>query len=128
MTSDGEHFRVAVLQGEERFRRFVKGTNNAVYEKLDLDGTNQVKPDKKRQMTENQTVSALSNLRPQHLTDALMVRPIAVESTNGVGYAQSEFFQEEMDNRPEAKKGTRVVRGYYVLEEVSLAGNEAKLL
>src|SRR4029453_3784645 len=47
MTSDGEHFRVAVLQGDDKYRRFVKGTNNAVYEKLDLDGTEQNKPDKK---------------------------------------------------------------------------------
>ena len=39
MTSNGESFRVAVLQGEEKYRRFVKGTNNATYEKLDMDGT-----------------------------------------------------------------------------------------
>src|SRR4030095_12077225 len=127
MTSDGEHFRVAVLQGDEKFRRFVKGTNNAVYEKLDLDGrTDQSKPDKKRQMTEGETVSALSNLRPQHLTVALMVRPIPVEPSSGVTYSQSEFFQEESDNRPQAKKGTRVVRAYYLLEEHSL-GSDAKL-
>src|SRR5215207_4465199 len=39
MASDGEHFSVAVLKGEERYRRFVKGTNSAVYPKLDADGT-----------------------------------------------------------------------------------------
>jgi len=38
MTSNGESFRVAVLQGDEKYRRFVKGTNSAVYEKMDLDG------------------------------------------------------------------------------------------
>ncbi|PWT79640.1 MAG: hypothetical protein C5B44_06580, partial [Acidobacteria bacterium] len=43
MTSDGEHFRVAILQGDEKFRRFVKGTNNAVYEKLDVDGKDEQK-------------------------------------------------------------------------------------
>src|SRR5262244_2953913 len=70
MTSDGEHFRVAILQGDDKFRRFVKGTNNAVYEKLDVDGKDEqkIKGDKKR-MSEKLTVSALSNLRPQHLTD-----------------------------------------------------------
>src|SRR6267154_4097962 len=31
MASDGEHFSVAVLQGDEKYRRFVKGTNNASY-------------------------------------------------------------------------------------------------
>jgi hypothetical protein len=30
MTSNGETFRVAVLQGEDKYRRFVKGTNKAV--------------------------------------------------------------------------------------------------
>src|SRR5882762_9844731 len=39
MTSNGETFRVAVLQGDDKYRRFVKGTNSARYEKLDLDGT-----------------------------------------------------------------------------------------
>src|SRR3954452_3618448 len=37
MTSDGEHFRVAVLQGDEKIRRFVLGTNNATYPKLAMD-------------------------------------------------------------------------------------------
>jgi hypothetical protein len=62
-------------------------------------------------------VSALSNLRPQHLTDAFMIRPI--ESNNGLIYAQSEFFQEEPDTRRQAKKGARVMRPYYLLEEFS---------
>jgi hypothetical protein len=128
MTSDGEHFRVAVLQGEEKFRRFVKGTNSAVYEKLDLDGENKepAKGDKKRLMTEKETVSALSNLRPQHLTDALMMRPVST-SNNGLSYIQSEFYQEEIDTRPQAKKGTRIVRGYYLLEELSVSGGDAKM-
>ena len=34
MTSDGEHFRVAVLKGDEKYKRFVKGTNSANYPKL----------------------------------------------------------------------------------------------
>ncbi|MDQ2936920.1 MAG: hypothetical protein M3R67_05365, partial [Acidobacteriota bacterium] len=45
MTSDGGGFRVAVLQGDEKYRRFVKGTNNAVYEKLDMNG--KTEPDKR---------------------------------------------------------------------------------
>src|SRR6266545_1751357 len=75
MTSDGETFRVAVLQGDEKYRRFVKGTNNATYEKLDLDGVKDGSTKRKKTMSEKETVSALSNLRPQHLTDALMVQP-----------------------------------------------------
>ncbi|HEX4900642.1 MAG TPA: hypothetical protein VFV61_08925 [Pyrinomonadaceae bacterium] len=68
-------------------------------------------------MSEKETVSALSNLRPQHLTDALMINPIEL-SANYI-YAQSEFFLEESDTRPQAKKGSRVVRAYYVLEELA---------
>lgn len=113
MTSDGEHFRVAVLQGEEKYKRFVKGTNSAVYEKLPTNGA-AATDNPKKMMNEKETVSALSNLRPQHLTEALMVSP--VNPTDFI-YSQSEFFLEEADARPQAKKSTRVVRGYYFLEE-----------
>lgn len=126
MTSDGERFRVAVLRGDEKYKRFVKGTNNAVYKKLD----GEVKPatnQNDKQKTEKETVSALSNLRPQHLTDALMIRPIDSGGRNI--YAQSEFFQEEPDMRPQAKKEARVMRGYYLLEELSEPVNsEARVL
>ncbi len=119
MTSDGETFRVAVLQGDEKYRRFVKGTNNAIYEKLELNGGggSETVKSKKKVMSGKETVSALSNLRPQHLTDAFMIGPVA--SQPGLVYSQSEFFQEEPDIRPRAKKGSRVVRGYYLLEEFS---------
>jgi hypothetical protein len=35
MASDGEHFSVAVLKGDDKYRRFVKGTNSANYQRLD---------------------------------------------------------------------------------------------
>ena len=125
MASDGEHFRVAVLKGDEKYRRFVKGTNSAVYERLDTDA-NHVNSQNDKQKTEKQTVSALSNLRPQHLTDAFMIRPIEANSSSI--YVQSQFFQEEADSRPRAKKSDRVMRGYYLLEELSQPqGGEAKI-
>src|SRR5215216_1365576 len=37
MASDGEHFSVAVLKGDDKYRRFVKGTNSADYGKFDTD-------------------------------------------------------------------------------------------
>src|SRR5215216_240682 len=123
MASDGERFSVAVLKGDDKYRRFVKGTNNAVYPKLDTDGTTANQTDK--QKTQKETVSALSNLRPQHLTDAFMIRPI--EPNNSLIYAQSEFFQEEADNGRQAKKDARIMRGYYILEEFSQAGGDVKL-
>src|SRR5215211_5636706 len=126
MASDGEHFSVAVLKGDEKYKRFVKGTNSAVYATLDTEA-NHTAVRNDQQKTEKQTVSALSNLRPQHLTDAFMIRPI--ESNNGFVYVQSQFFQEEADARRQAKKGDRVMRGYYLLDEFSQPqGSDAKLL
>jgi hypothetical protein len=116
MASDGEHFSVAVLKGDEKYKRFVKGTNSAVYPKLDSDGQSQNEKNG-HPKGEKETVSALSNLRPQHLTDAFMIRPI--DPNDSMIYSQSEFFDEEPDPRPQAKKGARVMRGYYLLEEMS---------
>jgi hypothetical protein len=46
-----------------------------------------------------------------------------------LSYSKSEFFQEEPDTRPQAKKNSRVVRGYFLLEETSAAsGGESHLL
>ncbi len=124
MASDGERFSVAVLQGDDRYKRFVRGTNSAIYPKLEANGTGNTNDKRK---AEKETVSALSNLRPQHLTDAFMIRPI--EPNNSLLYAQSEFFQEEPDNRRQAKKGDRIMRGYYLLEEFSQpTAGETKLL
>ncbi len=119
MTSDGEHFRIAILKGDEKYRRFVSGTNAATYAKLDGNGENSSKNGKSN--TEAQAVKALSNLRPQHLTDALLLRPIDPHAS-GVVYAQSEFFQSEKDPaKPESSK--RVARGYYLLEELQPTGD-----
>ena len=128
MTSDGEHFRIAILRGDEKYHRFVRGTNNAVYPKLDADGTPAARPGKQGKPTsEAQAVSALSNLRPQHLTDALLIRPIDLHLP-GVMYVQSEFFQSEKDPA-KLESSKRVVRGYYFLEELQTAGDgNARLL
>lgn len=122
MTSDGEHFRVAVLQGDEKYKNFVRGTNNAVYPKLGGDGADADcgGDDKGKQMSAR-AVSALSSLRPQHVTDALMIRPPA-EAGSGTLYAQTESFEEEPDTRARAKRGARVVRAYYILTELAPAG------
>src|SRR6266550_3890152 len=58
MTSDGEHFRIAILQGKEKYRKFVKGTNNADYAKLDMDGTSNPSNRKDKENSEAQAVSA----------------------------------------------------------------------
>lgn len=122
MTSDGERFRVAVLQGNEKYKRFVRGTNNAVYPTLTVEDNGAAAGGDQKKMTEKRAVSALSNLRPQHLTDALLVRPVQSREQSGFVYAQSEFYQEEPDTRPRAVKDGRVVRGYYLLDELAPGG------
>lgn len=124
MASDGEHFSVAVLKGNDKYRRFLKGTNSATYPRLPANGSNGDTTDEQKK--EKETVSALANLRPQHLTDAFMIRPI--EPNNSLIYTQSEFFQEEPDTRPQARKSARVMRGYYLLEEFSQKDGDARLL
>lgn len=124
MSSDGERFRVAVLRGDEKYKRFVKGTNSAVYPKFEDSPTGG--PQKPNQTNQKEAVNALSNLRPQHLTEALMIQPAG---DPGLVYVQSEFFQEENDSGSAAKKGTRVVRGYYLLEEFTQPNSgEARLV
>ncbi|HEX8138769.1 MAG TPA: hypothetical protein VF544_14475 [Pyrinomonadaceae bacterium] len=125
MTSDGEHFRVAVLQGDEKYRRFVRGTNNATYPTLAVEDSNTQRGSKDKAMSEQRARSALSNLRPQHLTDALLIRPVQPRTDSGLVYAQSEFYQEEADTSKQARgggNGGRVVRGYYLLDELSPGG------
>jgi hypothetical protein len=121
MTSDGQLFRVAVLKGDDKYRRFVKGTNNAKYQTLEM-GDGQAARDKEK-LNEQRAVSALSNLRPQHLTDALLVRPIEPRTDAGIIYTQSEFYEEEdqprtNDKQARSNKTGRVVRGYYFLDEI----------
>ena len=125
MTSDGERFRVAVLQGDEKYRRFVRGTNNAIYPRLATDGAGSNERGKNdKAMSEQRARSALANLRPQHLTDALLIRPIPARTDSGLVYAQSEFYQEEMDTSKQTRGRTpgRVVRGYYLLDELAPGG------
>jgi hypothetical protein len=121
MTSDGERFRVAVLQGDEKYKRFVRGTNNASYPRLEMDAGG---PGSKGGKGKNgeRTVSTLSNLRPQHFTDALLISPIQPRTDSGLVYAHSEFYQEEDDTSARAKKGDRVVRGYFLLDELAPGG------
>jgi len=126
MTSDGEHFRIAILKGDEKYRKFVTGTNNADYARLDMDGTSNPADKKGKENSEAQAVNALSNLRPQHLTDALLLNPINTDAPNAL-YAQSEFFESEKDPA-KIDSSKRVVRGYYFLDElVATADKSASL-
>jgi hypothetical protein len=136
MSSDGRKFWVAVLKGEEKYKRFLTGTNDAEYERVGggpATGAAAAEPDcggKNRNdaAMQERAVSAFSGLRPQHFTDALLVRPVG-EAGSGLIYSRSETFVEEPDTRRGAKKSARVVRGYYQLEELQPEGEgRARLL
>lgn len=125
MSSNGERFWAALKQGDEKYRNFVTGRNSAAYGKLSANG-DAANPDCRRggkveqAARERATVSALSSLRPQHFSDALLVPPSVTDES--VYYARGEDFQEEPDTRVGAKKSARVVRSYYVLSEFTTAG------
>lgn len=126
MSSNGERFWAAVYQGDEKYKRFVTGTNSAVYEKLEANGGTSLDcrqgGARREQAMQRAAVSALSSLRPQHFTDALLVPPVAEPGSNRL-YAVAETFEEELDRRTNAKKGARVVRGYYLMTELEPKGN-----
>jgi hypothetical protein len=124
MSSTGERFWAAVYLGDEKYRRFVTGSNAAQYERLEANGAAtsldcNLSGKRREEAMQRATVSALSSLRPQHLTDAVLVPPVSFEDMKHV-YAQAETYEEEADTRPGAAKGARVVRGYYVLSELEL--------
>ncbi|MFN0278631.1 MAG: hypothetical protein ACKVRN_08515 [Pyrinomonadaceae bacterium] len=113
MTSDGSTFRVAVLQdgGTGKYKKFVKGTNNADYSRLQKN-LGSVEISNGKMAKEN--VNAFANLRPQHFTDAMLVRPASDEKL----YTQSTIFQTEEDETADKRSALRkVMRGYYLLDE-----------
>jgi hypothetical protein len=112
MTSDGETFRVAILQdgGSGKYKKFVKGTNSADYSSLQRQLQNEPADG------DVGKVNAFANLRPQHFTDAMLMRP----TDNGFAYTQSTIFQLEEDEKADKKSPLRkVMRGYYLLDELS---------
>jgi hypothetical protein len=121
MTSDGTKFRVAILQdgGSGKYKKFVLGTNNADYSKLQKD-LNQADLDNGKALKQN--VNAFANLRPQHFTDAMLVRPTDQADV----YTLSTIFQIEEDDTQPAKSPVRkVMRGYYLLDEYAKSGDGA---
>ena len=115
MTSNGEKFRVAVLEDGAggKYKKFVRGTNNADYSLLQQEVEKIGNGDAK---VIKQNINAFSNLRPQHFTEAILVRPVDTAKNH---YIQSSIFQEEFDVNAQKKSPLRwVLRGYYLLDEL----------
>jgi hypothetical protein len=105
MASDGDKFQVKVFYPENK-RKFIEGSNAARYKRVESDT---VSDDPALQRA-----GALANMRPQHLTDAFLIKPVALDGVQTV-YFLDEERQVERDMRSGAKKGAEVERRYYVL-------------
>ncbi|MGI9055375.1 MAG: hypothetical protein ACR2F2_06180 [Pyrinomonadaceae bacterium] len=114
MASNGEKFCVAILNdgGSGKYKKFVCGTNSADYTRLQQE-VEKINGDAKEL---KQNVNAFSNLRPQHFTEAVLVRPIDTEK---FAYLTTTISQEEFDLSVKKKSPLRwVLRGYYLLDEI----------
>jgi hypothetical protein len=114
MTSDGETFRVAILEdgGSGKNRKFILGTNSADYSALQQEAES-LGPEVDKELLKK--VSAFSNIRPQHFTEAVMMRPT---DDSRYSYSRSSVFAEE-DDLARSGKGVlrKVLRNYYLLDE-----------
>ena len=107
MVSESNRFRVAIYNPSD-YRQFLLGTNDADYSEWMANLKGKVKE------------SALSSARPFHFTEALMMRPMALNDPRFV-FLIEEALVEEPDTRPGAKKGARVLRSFYVISEAEVS-------
>ena len=125
MTSDGERFRVAILEdgGSGKNRKFILGTNAADYSPLQ-ENVQTLGEGVDKELLKK--VSAFANIRPQHFTEAVLMRPV---DRSAYVYSQSAIFQEEDDLIERGKSATRrVMRGYYLLDELSQADGAVRVV
>ena len=107
MVSESNRFRVAIYNPSD-YRQFLLGTNDADYSEWMANLKGKVKE------------SALSSARPFHFTEALMMRPMALNDPRFV-FGIEEALVEEPDTRQGAKKGARVLRSFYVISELEVS-------
>jgi hypothetical protein len=105
MVSDGQKFKLAVFRPEEK-RRFVYGSNLT-----DIDRMN-VQEIKRTNDAQLAKAGGLVNMRPQHITDSFLIKPITEAERPNV--FREEVRQVEADKRP-GKTNRLVERSYYVL-------------
>jgi hypothetical protein len=105
MVSDGQQFRLAIFYPSSK-RQFVHGSN---LKDLDRMGVAEINDMKDPEITR---AGGLINMRPQHVTDAFLIKSTAIND-------RTEIFREEVRqddiNSSSAKKKQRIERTYYVL-------------
>ena len=105
MVSDGQSFKLKILRPEEK-RRFVYGSNLADIERMNVQ---EIRRTNDVQLTR---AGGLVNMRPQHITDSFLIKPITDADRPNV--FREEVRQVEADTRP-GKKNRLVERSYYVV-------------
>jgi hypothetical protein len=102
MVSDGQRFKLAVYWPEDK-RRFIHGSNLKDLEQLDIEEIRQTRD------TRLNEAGGLLNLRPQHITDSFLIKPITESDKLNV-------FREELRQVERvAGKKNFVERTYYVI-------------
>lgn len=105
MVSDGQKFKLAMYRPQDK-RRFVYGSNLTDIERMNAG---EIKETKDPQLTK---AGGLVNMRPQHITDSFLIKPITeVDRPNSF---REEVRQVEADTR-RGKKNRLVERSYYVV-------------
>jgi hypothetical protein len=105
MVSDGQKFKLAVYRPVDK-RRFIYGSNLSDIERMNAEA---IKDAKDSQLKK---AGGLVNMRPQHITDSFLIKPITDDDRPNV--FREEFRQVEPDTRP-GKKNRQVEKSYYVV-------------
>lgn len=105
MVSDGQKFKLKILRPQDK-RRFVYGHNLGDIERMNAA---EIQETRDPQLTK---AGGLVNMRPQHITDSFLIKPITENDRPDV--FREEVRQVEADTRP-GKKNRLVERSYYVV-------------
>lgn len=105
MVSDGQSFRLAVYYPTDK-RRFIYGSNLKGFDRMDPE---QLKEARNSELTQ---AGGLVNMRPQHITNSFLIKPISSSDRQDV--FREEVRQMEPDTRP-GKKNRFLDRTYYVV-------------
>lgn len=121
ITSDGDKFRIAVYYPQE-YRRFLIGSNSRSY----ADQVEKMPTQDNKKQQQRQELSSIARIRPQHITEALLVKPIEINTSTQ--YFVSDVTREEVDSVA-GQTPKHVLRSYQVLYLLDKTTNgELKLL
>ena len=118
MASDGQQFQLAIFYPDDK-RHFIHGSNLKDIDRMNAQEVQQNKD------SEISRAGGLINMRPQHITDAVLIKPISTDERHDV--FREEVHGSEPDTRP-GKSNRMVEKTYYVVYVLERGeGGQAKL-